>query len=50
VIESTRKAGFVVLAVATSYPVEQLSAANYVVKTLKPAEVRQKLPQLKLGI
>jgi len=50
VVHTTRKAGFAVLAVATCYPVEKLSEASYVVKTLAPAEVSKQIPKLKLGI
>jgi sugar-phosphatase len=46
VVASVRKAGFPVLAVATSYPPEKLSEANYVVHTLAPAEVRRVCPKL----
>src|SRR6266567_7192958 len=38
VIRSVRGVGFPVLAVATSYPLEKLSDANWAVKTLEPAE------------
>jgi beta-phosphoglucomutase len=50
VVQTTREAGFVVLAVATSYPPEKLAHANYVVKTLRPDEVLGKIPKLKVGI
>jgi beta-phosphoglucomutase len=50
VVRSVRKAGFSVLAVATSYPPEKLAEANYVVKTLEPREVHGKIPQLKMEI
>jgi beta-phosphoglucomutase len=46
VVESVRKVGFPVLAVATSYPPEKLSQANYVVRSLQPAEVRRVCPRL----
>ena len=48
VIRSVRKAGFPVLAVATSYPPEKLHEANWVVPTLEPAEVRRAVRELKL--
>jgi hypothetical protein len=48
VIREVRAAGFPVLAVATSYPVEQLTEANWAVKTLEPAEVRKAVPKLGL--
>jgi HAD superfamily hydrolase (TIGR01509 family) len=50
VIRSVRAAGFQVLAVATSYPPEQLADANYIVRRLDPAEVLKKIPQLKTTI
>jgi beta-phosphoglucomutase len=50
VIKSVRGVGFPVLAVATSYPVEKLSEANYVVKDLKPGTVTAAIPELKLGM
>ncbi len=49
VIKPARAAGFPVLAVATSYAPEKLSHANWVVKTLCPAEVKAAIPQLKLS-
>jgi beta-phosphoglucomutase len=50
VIESVRKAGFVTLGVATSYPLEDLRGANYAVTRLEPAEVLKLIPQLKVGL
>jgi beta-phosphoglucomutase len=50
VIRSVRSVGFQVLAVATSYPPEQLADANYVVRQLDPVEVLKKIPQLKTTI
>jgi beta-phosphoglucomutase len=50
VVKSVKAAGFPTLAVATSYPLEKLAAADWVVKTLHPDEVSIKLPQLKLGV
>jgi beta-phosphoglucomutase len=47
VIRSVRSVGFPVLAVATSYPAEKLSDANWIVKTLVPQEVRRAAPALK---
>jgi beta-phosphoglucomutase len=47
VVASARKAGFPVLAVATSYPAEKLAEADFVVKSLRPAEVRRVCPHLK---
>jgi beta-phosphoglucomutase len=49
VIRSVKSVGFQTLAVATSYPVEKLADANWVVKDLKPATVTAAVPQLKLG-
>jgi beta-phosphoglucomutase len=48
VIKSVRHAGFVVLAVTTSYPAEKLADANHVVHSLAPREVLKKIPRLKL--
>ena len=50
VIRSVRSAGFTVLAIANSYPAEQLAEANYVVRRLEIAEVSKKIPQLKTKI
>ncbi|HEY8667078.1 MAG TPA: HAD family phosphatase [Tepidisphaeraceae bacterium] len=47
VCKSVRGVGFPVLAVATSYSIEKLGDANWAVKTLEPARVLEKLPQLK---
>jgi beta-phosphoglucomutase len=49
VIHTVREVGFNVLGVATSYPLEKLSEANWAVKTLEPAEVRRAVPKLGLG-
>ena len=49
VIQSVRAAGFQVLGVANSYPLEKLSAANYAVTSLRPDAIRQAIPGLKLG-
>lgn len=46
VIHSVRKEGFPVLAVATSYDADHLREAQWVVKTLEPAEVRRAAPRL----
>ena len=48
VIRSVRAVGFPVIGVATSYPPEKLSEANYVVRDLKPATVMAAIPELKL--
>jgi len=50
VVQSVRKVGFPVLAVTTSYPAEKLADANWVVPSLEPQIVSEKLPQLKLGM
>ncbi len=47
VIKSVKAVGFRVLAVATSYPLEQLTQADYAVRRLEPAEVTKKIPHLK---
>jgi beta-phosphoglucomutase len=48
VVESVRREGFPVLAVTTSYPAEALSAANWVVNSLEPKDVAQRIPDLNL--
>ena len=50
VVESTKKVGFQVLAITTSYPAEKLSHADWVVQSLRPEEVRKKIPKLKIGV
>ena len=50
VIRSVRAAGFKVLAVATSYPLEKLAEANYAVNSLRPDEVKRAIPDLRLGL
>jgi beta-phosphoglucomutase len=50
VIREVRKAGFEVLAVANSYPLEQLTDATHAVRRLEPAEVHKKFPQLKIDV
>ncbi|HSV15524.1 MAG TPA: HAD family phosphatase [Tepidisphaeraceae bacterium] len=50
VIKSVRAAGFKTLAVASSYPLERLSDANYAVRRLDIAEVKKQIPQLKVQI
>ena len=47
VIHTVRPLGFAVLAVPTSHPMEALHEANYAVRRLEPAEVVEKIPQLK---
>jgi HAD superfamily hydrolase (TIGR01509 family) len=50
VIESVREAGFSVLGVTTSHSAEKLARANWVVKSLGPAEVIKKIPGLLAGV
>jgi len=50
VVHSVRAAGFPVLAVATSHPIEKLKEANWAVKSLRPAEVQRQLPGLKMYV
>lgn len=47
VIRAVKAIGFPTLAVATSYPVEKLGEADYVVKDLTPGEVAKRVPALK---
>lgn len=49
VIRSVRQVGFKVLGVATSYPAEKLSEANYVVNNLKLPTVQAAIPELQFG-
>lgn len=50
VCEHAAKVGFKTLAVATSYPMERLSVANWAVKSLDPKEVRRVLPGLEMTV
>lgn len=50
VCERARQVGFKTLAVATSYPIERLSVANWAVKSLHPDEVTKVLPQLEMTV
>jgi beta-phosphoglucomutase len=50
VIRSVRGAGFRVLGVASSYPLEKLGDANYAVASLRPDEVNRVIPELRLGV
>ncbi|MGH7215198.1 MAG: HAD family hydrolase [Tepidisphaeraceae bacterium] len=52
VCRTTRAAGFQVLGVATTTSVERLieAGANWAVRSLRPDEVREKIPGLKIGI
>jgi HAD superfamily hydrolase (TIGR01509 family) len=49
VIRSVRAAGFPVLGVATSYPLEKLSDANWATPSLKRADLHRAMPHLKFG-
>jgi len=48
VIRSVRAAGFKVLGVATSYPLEKLTDAHYAVDSLRPEVVLKAIPELKV--
>ena len=50
VCQTTRAAGFPVLAVTTSHPAEKFADASWIVKSLDPREVSKLIPQLKLKI
>ena len=50
VITRVRPEGFKVLGVATTYFADRLNEADWVVKSLTPAEVLGVLPQLKFGV
>jgi beta-phosphoglucomutase len=50
VIQSVRRVGFSVLAVATSYSLDKLTDANWAVKTLEPQVVSRAVSQLGLDI
>ncbi len=50
VAKRAKAAGFTILGVATSYPADKLCDCQYVVHSLRPAEVAGKIPQLKLGV
>ena len=49
VVDSVRREGFPVLAVTTSYPAEALARANWVVDSLEPSVVAEKIPELKFA-
>ena len=49
VIRSVKAAGFRTLAVATSYPAEALSDADYVVQTLEPLAMQAMNPEIRLA-
>ena len=48
VIRSVKSVGFPTLAVATSYPEAKLTDANWIVRSLRPAEVAAEMPELKV--
>lgn len=48
VVKSIRAVGFPVLAVASSYPPEKLSEANWIVRSLQPTEVQKQIPGLQM--
>ena len=50
VIQSVKRVGFPTLAVATSYGASSLGEADWVCETLRPDEVKGKIPELKLGV
>lgn len=49
VVRSVKKAGFPTLAVANTYGPGQLADATYVVDSLRPDEVKRRVPELRLG-
>lgn len=48
VMQSVAQAGFKVLGVSTTHPIEELVAADWRVPSLEPAIVSRQIPQLKL--
>jgi len=50
VIRSVKAEGFPTLAVATSYVPSSLGDADWVCESLRPEEVKRKIPELKLGV
>ena len=48
VIHSVKEVGFRTLGVATSYPMVKLTEADWAVKSLRPEEVAQEVPDLRL--
>ena len=48
VIRRAKDVGFKTLAVATTYPLEKLTDANWAVQSLRPADVKKKIPGLKM--
>ena len=47
VIREVKRIGFPTRAVATSYPLERLAEADYVVQSRRPEDVRKNVPELK---
>ena len=50
VIRCAKEAGFMTLGVANSYPLEKLADADYVTSSLRPEEVKKKIPGLKMKL
>jgi len=50
VIQRVKAAGFPTLGVASSYPLMKLADADWAVKTLRPEEVLEQVPRLKLDV
>lgn len=50
VIRAVKAVGFPTLGVATSYPLMKLGDADWQVKTLRPEEVLEQVPKLKLDV
>jgi beta-phosphoglucomutase len=50
VVNSTKGAGFSVLAVTTSHPAEKFERADWVVQSLSPHHVSKKIPRLKIKV
>jgi len=50
VIRAVRSAGFAVLGVATTCPPQALAQAHYVVNSLQPEQVLEKIPELQLRL
>ena len=48
VIRRAKEAGFKTLAVATTYPLDKLADANWAVQSLRPEDVKKKIPGLKM--
>jgi phosphoglycolate phosphatase len=50
VIRAVKKVGFQTIGVANTYATFQLADATYIVDSLQPAEVRKKVPELKIQV